>query len=310
MSRSQLRRRPSFTLVELLVVIAIIGILIALLLPAVQNIRESAARVQCSNNLKQIGIATHAYHDSNGMFPLDSANGVSYFTQILPYIEQQDLFNSVLNGGSPQPIKLYLCPSRRTTEVGPRTDYAFAVNAALQFYNTDWLSILASDNGGRNTTLSLVSNVAGTSNTLLLSHKALARDNYFNPGGSYDNDANGGFWADTNWADTTMNWAGYGDHMRDPTNCLALGPDAPQDNPNQDGSGWAYQSCFASAHVTGLPSLWTDGSVRDYPYQFIDPTAYLYPPTNNYSWSSWGGPTIWDFTSLWAWNRDFSAASP
>lgn len=96
------KNRAAFTLVELLVVIAIIGILIALLLPAVQAAREAARRSQCSNNLKQLGLAMHNYHDSQKVFPYNyRGEGESWsnhrrdcwFHRILPYIEQQPLYN-------------------------------------------------------------------------------------------------------------------------------------------------------------------------------------------------------------------------
>jgi prepilin-type N-terminal cleavage/methylation domain-containing protein/prepilin-type processing-associated H-X9-DG protein len=89
-------RRPGFTLIELLVVIAIIAVLISLLLPAVQSAREAARRAQCTNNLKQIGIAMHSYHDQQGTLP-PGVKGCCWGTWllfILPNIEQQSLFNA------------------------------------------------------------------------------------------------------------------------------------------------------------------------------------------------------------------------
>jgi prepilin-type N-terminal cleavage/methylation domain-containing protein len=135
--------RPAFTLIELLVVIAIIAVLIALLLPAVQAAREAARRAQCTNNLKQIGIGMHNYHDVTSSFPASfygmgaQSNHHSWMTMLLPYVELNTLYNATNfsytlqdgNGLGNQSIvnttscgnlvKVYTCPSDTSMDFWP-----------------------------------------------------------------------------------------------------------------------------------------------------------------------------------------------
>jgi prepilin-type N-terminal cleavage/methylation domain-containing protein len=139
-SRFPRHRKSGFTLIELLVVIAIIAVLIALLLPAVQQAREAARRTQCKNNLKQIGLALHNYHDVYGTFPPGNTGGASFtglsvHARILPFIDQTPLYSKIdwsisylnqLPEVVDAQIPAFQCPSDTNRLSGP----AWSVNSA------------------------------------------------------------------------------------------------------------------------------------------------------------------------------------
>jgi prepilin-type N-terminal cleavage/methylation domain-containing protein len=169
--------RSAFTLIELLVVIAIIAILIALLLPAVQQAREAARRTQCRNNLKQIGLGLHNYHDNFGCFPIsmswgridpatdwDRRQAFSDKVYMLPYLDQAPMYNQTnwndfpwnpWNTGSnlPQSARLpvFNCPSNAETNAnGPNGEFSYAINIGVINYSTDNTNVISGTNGRHN----------------------------------------------------------------------------------------------------------------------------------------------------------------
>ncbi len=209
---SRLKRTSGFTLVELLVVIAIIGILVGLLLPAVQAAREAARRMQCSNNVKQLALAMHNYHDTHKSFPCfvtrngqgDYWRGYSAFTQLLPFIEQSPLqaavatssnnFFSHWDVGGPvafytaraTSVPAFLCPSAQRFPTsgtgwsnGPGCNYGVSFGSTIIW--ADYTKQNGMFRGQSNTTARCSVRMAdvtdGTSNTLMLSEHLSGDDN-------------------------------------------------------------------------------------------------------------------------------------
>jgi prepilin-type N-terminal cleavage/methylation domain-containing protein len=178
------RRRLGFTLVELLVVIAIIGVLVALLLPAVQQAREAARRMQCTNNMKQVALAVHNYHDTFNQLPRTTlhANNSHWsgLCLLLPFMEQQNLYDALAVGKSPlqsldftttpelqTKIDTLLCPSNGAADTNPNFNNYGRSNYVLSESVFDWSTTRQPGN------LSFTRITDGLTNTIMFGERAL-----------------------------------------------------------------------------------------------------------------------------------------
>lgn len=203
MQTSGHKRRHGFTLIELLVVMAIIATLVSLLLPAVQNARESARRTQCKNNMKQIGLALHEYHETFEAFPIGSlyaptpdmnpidpeVRGASFFVAILPWLDQKNLYeqldrdaaggvagvshpdnpNGPLLDGMFLPI--YVCPSASLDEVAVGQPYSMMTG------NYIGIAGAAFRNGNASTDAEIVGGCTGPNAGSILAHSGVLMEN-------------------------------------------------------------------------------------------------------------------------------------
>jgi len=264
-------RRFGFTLVELLVVIAIIGVLVALLLPAVQSARESGRRMSCQNNIRQIAIAVHNYHDIYKALPPASTNsalsGSSGFAAILPFIEQAALYSQYdfAKGNSDpanlqvvsQRIKTYICPSCFFVRKVPNGDcdansrapgtYAFCVGTGDPYGVGSGGGVPT--NGAIMTAGSQLTNFAtitdGTSNTLLAGEAHWGFRDYLFTSGSCTGQPRGGF---SYWSSPYPLATAFS----------TKGPFNPQ---SMNGDSLRLTN-FRSSHVNGVNMTMVDGSVQ------------------------------------------------
>jgi prepilin-type N-terminal cleavage/methylation domain-containing protein len=172
------QKRTGFTLIELLVVIAIIAILIALLVPAVQKVREAAARTQDANNLKQIGLALHNYHDSRKSFPRAFGDDKCWMRAILPFVEQGAVFTE---GSHDRVISVYLSPM----DLNAASNYGGG-GGFDAYAMTSYLSVAGANGSTTNGIINLSEKVKlaggipdGTSNTLMVGPRPPSPDKYW-----------------------------------------------------------------------------------------------------------------------------------
>jgi prepilin-type N-terminal cleavage/methylation domain-containing protein len=304
---SSFRSRPhsGFTLVELLVVIAIIGILIALLLPAVQAARESARRSHCSNNLKQMALACHTYHDAHKQFPSagrqDHTVGRdnnfllspapqqwwNWLYQILPYIELSQLHElQTTSEVRLKYVQTYFCPSRRKpTIIGAVVTNDYAGNAGISWCPANQVDtwngvIIPGMLGNVNFKLEPITTgkiIDGTSNALMLGEKFVSTDHYstLRQWGDNESWAAGNRWVTTRHAihrprqDTKGTPGPNGTQEAPPPNAAATGLCGPWHGSNPEGGYYDY---WGSPHAAGFQAAMADGSVRMIRYTIAMPT--------------------------------------
>jgi prepilin-type N-terminal cleavage/methylation domain-containing protein/prepilin-type processing-associated H-X9-DG protein len=293
------RVRSAFTLIELLVVIAIIAVLVGLLLPAVQKVREAAARTQCMNNLKQMGLGLHNYHSTFAIFPpgwVRVANSNpptdpswSWSCFLLPYLEQQNVYNTLSPTSQTlsqaiknnlttlqTPIKTFMCPSDTVFPLNTNRPFTAVVGV------TGPISLAISNypgNGGNTSDHGLFQeNIAkrisditdGTSNTLAV--------------GERKSDAQPG----TTAGSFAALWAGVSQVGSDSTSVstdASRGFTVYRMPDGSNGTGGAFpQSGFSSKHTGGTNFVFCDGHV-----------AFL---SNNINWTVYGATPLGTFNML------------